>query len=88
MKRTLQILALVVVLTAAVTWLATGATIGWTKTSVQTESIEPVTEMRVLNTEKKFIAGLDFLGATFGVAAALAGASFFFRKPINKSTNQ
>ena len=89
MKRTLQILALLVVLTAAVTWVATGASRGWTKTEVQTESIEPVTEMRVLHTEKKFIAGVDFLGATFGVAAALAGASFFFRKQkTNQPTNK
>ena len=88
MKRILQILALLVVLVAAVTWLATGASRGWTKTEVQTESIEPVTEMRVLHTEKKFIAGVDFLGAAFGGAALLAGASFFFRKPKTNQPNK
>ena len=85
MRKILQILALLVVLTAGATWLATGASRGWTKTEVQTETIEPVTEMRVLHTEKKFIAGVDFLGAAFAGAVLLAGASLFFRKP---KTNQ
>lgn len=80
MKRILQILPAVIVLAAIVTWAATGANRGWTKTEVQTESVEPVTEMRVLHTEKKFQPGVDFLGAAFGGAAVLFGASFFFRK--------
>jgi hypothetical protein len=69
-----------VLLAAGVTWLATGANRGWTKTSVQTESVEPVTEMRVLHDEKKFLPGMDFLGAACGGAALLAGASLLFRK--------
>ena len=80
MKRILQSLTLVIVLAAAVIWLATGANRGWTKTEVQTESIEPVTEMRVLHHEKKFLPGVDFLGAALAGAALLAGASFLFRK--------
>ena len=84
MKRFLQLLAVLVLLAAGATWLATGANRGWTKTSVQTESIEPVTEMRVLHTEKKFVAGVDFLGGAALTAGLLAGASFFFR---NKKTN-
>ena len=80
MKRILQSLTLVIVLAAAVIWLATGANRGWTKTEVQTESIEPVTEMRVLHNEKKFLPGVDFLGAALAGAALLTGASFLFRK--------
>ena len=34
----------------------------------------------------KFLPGVDFLGAAFGGAALLAGASFLFRKP--KTNNQ
>lgn len=79
MKRTLQLFALLAVLAAAGTWLATGANRGWTKTETQTESIEPVTEMRVLHTEKTFQPGVDFLGAAFGSAALLTGASLLFR---------
>ena len=83
MKHILQLLAVLVLLTAGATWLATGASRGWTKTSVQTESVEPVTEMRVLHTEKKFIAGVDFLGGAALAAGLLAGASFFCRKSKN-----
>jgi LPXTG-motif cell wall-anchored protein len=86
MKQALQLLALLVLLTAGITWLATGANRGWTKTEVQTESVEPVTELRVLHTEKKFLPGVDFLGAAFGGAALLAGASLLFRK--RKTNNQ
>ena len=81
MRKILHALALLFVLVAAVIWAATGANRGWTKTKIQTESIEPVTEMRVLHTEDKFLPGVDFLGAAFGGSALLAGASFFFRKP-------
>ena len=89
MKRTLQILALLVVLTAAATWFATGASRGWTKTEVQIKTLDEVTGIEGITYQKKFQPGVDFLGATFGVAAALAGVSFFFRKPkTNQPTNQ
>ena len=80
MKRILQIFALVVVLTAAVTWLATGASRGWTKTEVQIKTLDEVTGIEGITYQKKFQPGVDFLGAAFGCAALLAGASFFFRK--------
>jgi hypothetical protein len=87
MKKTLRILAVLVVSATIATWLVTGANRGWTKTSVQTESIEPVTEMRVLHDEKKFLPGVDFLAIAFGGAAVLFGASFLFRKPNTKTNN-
>ena len=84
MKKALRILAVLVLLAAGVTWLATGATIGWTKTSVAVKTLDPVTGIEGISYQKKFIAGVDFLGAAFGGAALLAGASLFFRnkKPI------
>ncbi len=89
MKRLLRILAVTAVMAAGATWLATGANRGWTKTKLQTESIEPVTEMRVLHTEDKFQPGVDFLGAALASAALLAGASLIFRKSkTNQPTNQ
>jgi len=84
MKRTLQMLALAVVLMASVTWLATGANRGWTKTSVAVKTLDPVTEIEGITYEKKFLPGVDFLGAALGGAALLAGASLFFRKPKAK----
>ncbi len=85
MKRILKILALLVVLAAGTTWLVTGANRGWTKTSVPIKTLDEVTGIEGITYEKKFLPGVDFLGAAFGGAAALAGASLFFRKP---KTNQ
>jgi hypothetical protein len=85
MKKALRILAVLVLLAAGTTWLVTGANRGWTKTSVMVKTADPVTGIDGISYEKKFIAGMDFLGAAFGGAVLLAGASFFFR---NKKTTQ
>ena len=89
MKKTLRILAVLVLLTAGATWLATGANRGWTKTSVAVRTLDPVTEIEGITYQKKFLPGVDFLGAAFSVAVLLAGASLFFRRPeTNQTTNQ
>jgi len=81
MKRTLRLLALVIALAAAGTWLATGASRGWTKTSVAQKTVDEVTGLEGITYENRFVAGLDFLGLGFIGAGLLAGASLFFRKP-------
>lgn len=86
MRRALQLLALLVVLAAAITWAVTGANRGWTKTSVPVKTLEQVTGIEGISYRPEFLPGVDFLGAALGVAAVLAGASFFFRKPTNKQT--
>jgi hypothetical protein len=88
MKRTLQILALVVALGGVAAWAATGANRAWTKTEVQVKTLDEVTGIEGISYQKKFQPGVDFLGVTFGCAALLAGASFFFRKPKTNQPNQ
>jgi len=89
MKKSLQILAVLVLLAAIITWMVTGANRGWTKTSVAVKTLDPVTEIEGITYQKKFLPGVDFLGAAFGGAALLAGASLFFRKPkTNQTTKQ
>jgi hypothetical protein len=85
MKKALRILAVLMLLAAGAVWLATGANRGWTKTSVMVKTLDPVTGIDGISYEKKFIAGLDFLGGAVVVAAGLTGASFFFR---NKKPTQ
>lgn len=87
MKRTLQFLALGVILAASITWVATGANRGWTKTSVPVKTLDQVTGIEGITYQKKFLPGVDFLAAAFGGAILLAGSSLFFRKP-NNSTNK
>ena len=89
MKKALRILAVLVLLAAGTTWLVTGASRGWTKTSVAVKTLDPVTEIEGITYQKKFIAGVDFLGGAVAVAVALAGASFFFRnKKQTQTTNK
>jgi hypothetical protein len=87
MKRILQILAVLVLLVAGATWLVTGANVGWTKTSVAVKTLDPVTEIEGITYQKKFLPGVDFLGGAAAVAAALIGASFFFRNKKQTKTN-
>lgn len=88
MKKALQLFAVLVLLAAGAAWLATGANRGWTKTSVAIKTLDPVTGIDGISYEKKFLPGVDFLGAAFGGAALLAGASLFFRKPKTNQTNK
>ena len=84
MKHLLQALAALVAAGAIATWLATGAHRGWTKTSVQKMTLDEITGIESPSYEKRFVAGVDFLGAALLGAAALAGVSFFFRKQTLK----
>ena len=79
MRRILQLLAVLVLLVAGTTWLATGANRGWTKTSVMVKTLDPVTGIDGISYDKKFLPGVDFLSASALVAGLLAGTSLFFR---------
>lgn len=81
MKRFLQILAAAVLLAGLGVWLAAGANRGWTKTSVPTKTVDEITGIEAITYEKRFVPGVDFLGAALLGAFALGAASFFFRKP-------
>ena len=83
MSKTLRILALVLALAAAGTWLATGGNRGWTKTSVPKTTVDEVTGLEGISYVRRFVPGLDFLGAALLGASLLAGGSFLFR---NKQT--
>lgn len=80
MTKTLRILALVLAATAAVIWLATGGNRGWTKTSVPTKAVDEVTGLESITYERRFVPGVDFLGAALLGAALLAAGSFLFRQ--------
>ena len=88
MKRILQLMAVLVLLVAGTTWLATGANRRWTKTSVMIKTLDPVTEIEGITYQKKFLPGVDFLGASVLVAGLLAGTSLFFRKKNLPTLNQ
>jgi len=88
MKKALLAFALVLFGAAVVVWAATGANRGWTKTSVPVKTLDEITGIEGISYQKKFLPGVDFLGAGLGGAALLAGASLFFRKTNNNQQKQ
>jgi hypothetical protein len=85
MSKTLRILALVLALTAAGTWLVSGGNRGWTKTSVPVRTVDEITGLEAVNYEQRFVPGLDFLAAALLGASLLAGGSFLFRNQQNRN---
>jgi len=83
MSRTIRIIALVLALAATGTWLATGGNRGWTKTSVPVKTVDEITGIEAVSYERRFLPGLEFLGAALLGASLLAATSFLFR---NKQT--
>ena len=61
-------------------WSAAGWNRGWTKTSVPVKKTDEVTGITVDDYQKRFVPGLDMLGAAVFGSALLAGLSFFWNK--------
>lgn len=80
MKKTLRILAVILLATAGIIWAATGANRGWTRTSTAVKTVDAVTGIEGIEYHKQFVPGLDFLGAAIVGAAVLAGASLLSKK--------
>ena len=77
MKRSVRILAALLVLGAVAFWAAAGANPGWTKTRVPKRVTDEVTGLEGVQWQDNFVPGIDFLGAALLGAGILAGVSFF-----------
>ena len=83
MRLATRILGWLLVIGGLVIWLGTGRHTGWTQTSVTRMEKDPVTEIEAPIIEKRFVAGVDFLGATVLPGVVLVGLSFLHRrKPL------
>ena len=85
-KTVLRMIAAILILAAAGMWLATGANRGWTKTTVPVKQTDEVTGITVDVYQKRFVPGIDFLGAAVLGSGILGGASFLVRKPQTKTS--
>jgi len=83
-RKILRVLALVLAVSAVVVWLATGANRGWTKTSVPIKKTDEITGITYDEYQKRFVAGVDFIGAALFGAGVLMAASFLFRNNTNQ----
>ncbi|MGO8930747.1 MAG: hypothetical protein ACLQU3_28140 [Limisphaerales bacterium] len=78
-KTVLRAVAAILILAAAGIWFAAGANRGWTKTGVPVKRTDEITGITVDDYQRRFIPGIDFLGASLLGSGILAGASFLFR---------
>jgi hypothetical protein len=78
-KRVFRTVAVLLFLAALVSWVAAGANRGWTKTSVPVKRTDEVTGITVDDYQKRFVPGIDFLGASLLGSGILAGASLLMR---------
>lgn len=85
MKKIIRIAASLLVLAAFFIWAATGANLGWTKTSEPIKTMDEVTGIEGIIYENKFQPGVDFLGAALLGAAVLTGVSFLLRAKSNNN---
>jgi hypothetical protein len=76
MRKWLRILAAMLALSFVGFWVFSGAHLGWTMTSVAIRKVDPVTELEYDVWEKKFVPGVDFLGAGLTVALGLFALTF------------
>jgi hypothetical protein len=71
MKRLWFILGVAVAAITLAVWLATGAHPGWTRTTETVMRVDAVTGLDYPETRRKFIAGVEWLGAGLGLACVL-----------------
>lgn len=80
MKKTLRIIAVILAAGAVGFWAATGANRGWTKTQVPQKVVDEVTGLEGVQWQKRFVPGVDFLGAAALAAGTLGIISLFVGK--------
>lgn len=80
MKRIIRLVAFGLAVGSLTWWLAAGANRGWTKTSIPKTTVDPVTGIEAIEYEKRFVPGLEILGAALLGAGVLAGVSFIRTK--------
>ena len=85
MRTRLRIAGALLLLITLLLWLTTGAHTGWSKTSVTTTKVDPITELEYPETENTFVAGVEVLAAGAITALVLLGCSFLFKKQPTKN---
>ena len=84
MRLAFRLAALGILVVVLGLWFFGGCQLGWTKTSVPVTHIDPVTEIEGTSWERRFLPGIDFLGAGLAVAGVVFGCGYFFRPKATK----
>ena len=80
MRKTLQTLALIVVIGSTCWWALAGMNAGWTKTQVPRRVPDPVTGLEGVVYERQFVPGLDFLTLADLTGIALWTVAMFAKR--------
>jgi hypothetical protein len=76
----LRIAALALLLGTVGFWAAKGAHPGWSQNQVPVKQTDEITGIEFVTYEKRFVPGVEFLGAGTGLAAGLFVASLLFKR--------
>lgn len=76
MKKILQLAALALFVITVGSWVATGNSTGWTKTSVTEMQMDDITGLEFPVEKDTLIIGVEILGVGILASAALLGLSF------------
>lgn len=79
LQRGLRFTAVLIFAATAITWLATGAHRGWSRTSTVTMQRDEITGIDYPVEQANFVAGVEVLAAGVGLAVLLGGASLLVR---------
>jgi len=79
MRKTLRIIAAVLMVGAVIFWATTGANQGWTKTRIPQKVVDEVTGLEGVHWQDKFVPGVDFLAMAALGAGILGVISLFVR---------
>lgn len=83
MRAVIRGLALVLLVGTVALWASLGGTMGWTKTSLAVEKIDPVTEIEFVEYEDRFVPGIEILAIGVGGAVILFALTLI-RIPTNR----
>lgn len=80
LTKALRVTATLALIATTATWLATGAQVGWTQTTLTTLQHDEITGIDYPVHRAGFVAGVEVLAIGTFAAAALAAASVFSQR--------
>ena len=80
LARTLRLSALIVLAAGVITWVSSGARLGWTQTSVVTIQRDEITGIDFPVRRRAFIAGVEVPVLATAAALLVAGLSVFAQR--------
>lgn len=79
MRMVVRAFALVLLLATLGLWAGFSGTLGWTKTQISVERIDPSTKVKSVERKFSFVPGAEFLALGVGGAMIIFAATLFVR---------